>query len=139
MIALDTNILVQLMVEDHPSHLKTKKWLLKNTEKLCTTFINIGETLRLLTHPKVFSHSLTLLQAIELIETNISGLEIIVLEESEEWVSELKALSKKIPSIKGNEVFDARIALALKNNGITDLMTLDNDFLKFSFLKIVSL
>jgi len=137
MIALDTNFLVSLLVSSHADHERAKTWFKSNKEELASTNINVGEFFLLLTHPRVFPRPMTLAPAIDLFETFKSDFNLFILEESENWIEELKILSTDLPSIKGNEVFDARIALALRYNNVKNICTLDSDFKKYDFLKVV--
>lgn len=77
--------------------------------------------------------------AITLLETNFEAFNITLLEESETWWLEMKELARDLPGIRGNEVFDARIAICLRFQGIKGIATRDGDFSKYSFLKIVSI
>lgn len=43
-----------------------------------------------------------------------------------------------IPGLKGNEVFDARIALILQKHNVKRICTRDADFKKYPFLKVVA-
>jgi toxin-antitoxin system PIN domain toxin len=137
MIALDTNILIHLLVSSQREHSRAKAWFEKNQEALAITLTNLAELLRLLTHPRVFPHPLGLLEALELLQGFIEGFQVSVLEESGVWWLELKDLLTAIPNLRGNEIFDARIALCLRYNGIVNFATLDSDFSKYPFLKIV--
>lgn len=137
MIALDTNFLVYLLVASHPEHIRARDWFASNKEQLSTTNINISEFLRLLTHAKVFPRPLSLDVAIGLIEDFKDNFQILVLDESVNWIKDLKTLSKSVPGIKGNEVFDAKIAQILKYNGVRKICTLDSDFKKYDFLDVV--
>ena len=134
MIALDTNVIVDLVVESQPHYSQAKEWLKVQERPVATTHICLGETLRLLTHPRIFPHPLLLSAAVELVGGFLRHFEIVVLPEKEEWWPDLKDL----PSVRGNEIFDARIALCLKYNGVKELATYDSDFKKYSFLKIIS-
>ena len=137
-IALDTNILIYLLVKNQPEHKKALAWLGSTTQSLATTSINLGEVFRLLTHPKVFKNPLKLPAAIDLVGQFMVASDIRLLTENEDWVMDLKSLAKNL-SISGNEVFDARIALILKFHGISKICTLDRNFLKFPFLQMVKI
>jgi uncharacterized protein len=139
MIALDTNILIHLLVSSQREHPRVKAWFEKNQEALAMTATNLAELLRLLTHPRVFPVPLALSDALELLQGFIEGFQISVLEESEAWWLELKDLLRVIPNLRGNEIFDARIALCLRYNGIVNIATLDSDFAKYPFLKIMAI
>lgn len=139
MIAMDTNVILHCLVSSQPHHQQAKKWIENENEKLCTTHTNIAETLRLITHDKVFPKALALLPAIRLLQDFMDDFEIRLLEDSPDWWQELKDILKIIPHLKGNEIFDARIALCLRYNGVRKIFTLDSDFLKYPFLKVVNL
>ncbi len=136
MIALDTNILVDLLVRSQPNHKKVADWLDGLGEPIATTAVSVGELLRLLTHPRVFPSPLNLSQAVELWDNFAKRYKLGILPEEEEWWLALKNLA---PSIRGNEIFDARIALCLKFNGVKEIATYDSDFKKYPFLKIVEI
>lgn len=139
MIGLDTNVILHLLVKSQKEHLRAKAWFSAVREPLGTTGTNVAETLRLLTHPRVFPSPLSLVPAIDLVKEFIDRFDITLLEESEDWWMELNGLSEQIPSLRGNEVFDARIALCLRYNGIKEICTLDANFAKYPFLKIVGI
>lgn len=54
MTALDTNILVGVMVSSSSLHEEAVRGLTNLSDDICITPTSVGETLRLLTHPKVF-------------------------------------------------------------------------------------
>lgn len=138
MIALDTNILIPLFVNSDPRHEEMLSWLANQQEALAITHTNIGEVLRLLTHPRIFKKPLSLKKAIELVQSFIEVRKVAVLQESESWWIELKDLLEDLPGVRGNEVFDARIALCLQYNGVRKFYTFDVDFRKYEFLELVS-
>ena len=137
MIALDTNILIYLLVKSQAEHPRARRWIEANRDALAITHTNIAELLRLLTHPRVFPRPLNLVSATQLIDEFIRAFDVTVLEESETWWSALGELAKNMPDVRGNEVFDARIALCLQFNGIKEVCTLDSDFSKYPFLKVM--
>lgn len=139
MIALDTNIILHILVKSQKEHGKAAAWISKTREPFATTGTNIAEVLRLLTHPRVFPKPLSLDQAIDLFQYFQHQFDIRILEESEHWWQELKELLEEIPDLRGNEVFDARIAICLRYHGIRDLCTLDGDFLKYPFLNMIKI
>ncbi len=141
MTAIDTNIIIGIMVGSSAHHKETMRGLehLKSlNDELCTTPTNIGEVLRLLTHPKVFSSPLKVEKAVEALTQLMGAYDIRILDEDTNWWKELTGITKQIPGLKGNEVFDARIALCLKQHKVKRIWTLDADFKKYSFLKAIS-
>lgn len=137
MIAIDTNILIAALVKSQGEHERVRRWLDGVSAPLTTTQTNIAESLRLLTHPRVFPRPLALKMAVAVIGNFFSAQNILVLEESATWWQELPELLVEYPGLKGNEIFDARIALCLRHNGVREICTFDADFAKYPFLKIV--
>lgn len=139
MTALDTNILVAIMVKTSSFHKEAMNGLENLSDDFCTTPTNIGEVLRILTHPKVFSAPLKIGTAISALSDLIDCYSIRILEENTNWWKLLNEIEKQIPGLKGNEVFDARIAICLKQNNVKRIYTRDSDFKKYSFLQSVRL
>lgn len=137
MIALDTNIIVYCLVSSVPENERARRWILSNEDKLVTTGVNIAEVLRLLTHPQVFQKPLRINAAVKLLNQWIDDFNIQILDEDENWWKQLPTLLNDNPSLKGNDVYDARIALVLRFHGVKSICTLDADFSKYSFLKPV--
>ncbi len=137
MTALDTNVLIGIMVSSSAHHQEVLKGLESLHDDLCTTPTNIGEVLRLLTHPKVFSSPLKIEKAVDVVEELIDSYDIRILDEEVIWWKYLPEISKQILGLKGNEVFDARIAICLKQHHVRKIFTRDSDFKKYSFLQVV--
>ncbi len=139
MIAVDTNLIIHVLVKSQKEHRRAYEWITRNSSPLCTTHVNVAEVLRLLTHPKVFPFPLNLKEAVDVFNNFYEAFGIKVLEEPEEWWSELNHLLQVNPSLKGNEIFDAQIALCLRYHGVKEFATFDADFLKYPFLKIIKI
>ena len=135
MIALDTNVVVAAMVSSASEHSQVLCWLKNNNEPLAIPVSVIGESLRLLTHPKVFQRPLKLKEALEITNQFISFYEMSVLDESPDWWRELNEIADKDPLVRGNIIFDARICLCLKFNGVKKIASFDSDLSRFSFVK----
>jgi uncharacterized protein len=137
MTALDTNILVGIMVSSSSLHKEAVHGLKSLSDDLCVTPTNVGETLRLLTHPKVFSSPVKIGKAISALSSLIEAYNIRILDEDINWWKSLGEIEKLIPGLKGNEIFDARIAICLKQHNVKRIFTLDSDFKKYPFLQPV--
>ena len=138
MIALDTNTLIYLLVSNQPEHSRARDWIASAGERLTTTHTNVGEFLRLITHPRLFPHPLSLSRAVETLNEFTKGFGVTVLDEDPEWWKALPSLDTMVPGLRGNEVFDARIALCLRDNGVKKICSLDGGFARFPFLERVS-
>ena len=137
MIAIDTNILIELIVNSSPLHSRTVKGLSQLEDDFCTTPTNIGECLRLLTHLRVFPRPLSLGRAVKVLEQLLGYYKIQILDEETDWWKDLLEIEGEIPGIRGNEIFDARIALCLRAHSVKRIYTRNADFKKYSFLKPV--
>ncbi|MBK7963544.1 MAG: PIN domain-containing protein [Bdellovibrionales bacterium] len=138
MTALDTNILVGVMVSSSSYHKEAMEGLSNLEDDLCTTPTNIGEVLRLLTHSKVFPSPLKIEKAVEALEQLIEAYDIRILDEETSWWKQLPEIARQILGLKGNEIFDARIAICLKQHKVKRIFTRDADFKKYSFLQTIS-
>lgn len=138
MVGIDTNVLIDLLVESQPDHQKSTDHLKKIKEPLAICTTNVSEVLRLLTHPQVFSKPLRMQQAIELLQSWIEVFEVEILQEPEDFLDRLKTVVKEeISDLIGNEVFDAKIAITLYYCGVRRIWTKDSDFKKYSFLEVI--
>lgn len=137
MTAIDTNILIDLIVASMPSHESTTEGMRQLHDEICTTPTNVGECLRLLTHPKLFPKPLKASTAAQSVGELFDYYQIRVLEEDVAWWKDIPEMEKEIPGLKGNEIFDARIALCLRSHNVKRIYTHDADFKKYSFLKVI--
>jgi len=137
MTALDTNILVGIMVSSSSMHADATKGLASLSDDLCITPTNVGETLRILTHAKVFPSPLKIGKAISAFSNLCESYNIRILDEDINWWKSLGDIEKLIPGLKGNEIFDARIAICLKQHNIKRIFTFDSDFKKYPFLQTI--
>ncbi len=137
MIALDTNVLIGLIVSSSIHHKIATKGVNDLSEELCITPTNVGETLRLLTHSKVFSNPMKIENAIRVLSDLLEYYSIRILDEDTNWWRMLIEIEKSIPGLKGNEIFDARIAICLKQHNVKKIFTFDSDFKKYPFLKYI--
>ena len=139
MTGLDTNVLVYALVSSQPEHVRARTWLEQYNGVLCTTQTNVGEVLRLLTHRRVFSKPLSLGVAVQTMGAFFQAYSLEILAEESVWWKRLALDDFPVPTIGGNEIFDARIALCLRYHGVRRICTLDSDFRKYPFLEIVSI
>lgn len=139
MTGIDTNIIIDLIVDSSPHHQLSVEGISKLEDEACTTPTNVGECLWLLTHSKVFLKPMVLGQAVVILEQLFDYYKFRILDEPTDWWKELVHIEKEIPGIRGNEIFDARIALCLKAHSVKRIYTRGADFRKYSFLKIFEL
>lgn len=139
MTAIDTNILIDLIVASMPTHVSTTEGMSHLHDEICTTPTNVGECLRLLTHSKLFPKPLSAKAAVSALEELFDYHQIRVLDEDTAWWKDIPEMEIEIPGLKGNEIFDARIALCLRSHNVKRIYTRDADFKKYSFLQVIQL
>jgi toxin-antitoxin system PIN domain toxin len=140
MICLDTNVIIAAMVKSDPNHDVVDAWLSTGVDApLAMTQTNVAEALRLLTHPRVFPKPLKIAPAVKALREFVEYHSLSILDEAGDWWLELSQLGQKIPAFKGNDIFDARIALAMRFNGIRKIATFDSGFMRFDFVSIIPL
>lgn len=132
---LDTSVLIAALVSSVSQHEDALKSLENLNDSLCTTPTNVGETLRILTHRRVFEKHLKLTKAVSHLSSFLDRYKVLILDEPTDWWQELTKIEVDIPGLKGNEIFDARIAFCLKRHGVKRIFTWDSDSKKYSFLK----
>ncbi len=137
MTAIDTNILVGLIVSSSRFHVEVVNGVGNIEDELCTTSTNIGEVLRLLTHPKVFQKPIELEKAVTTLGELLAAYDIRILDEDIDWWKSLIEVEKNNRGLRGNEIFDAKIAICLRQHGVKRLYTLDSDFKKYPFLQCI--
>lgn len=136
MKAIDTNILVYAHREDSPLHKKAKDFIEEN-DNFVIPYPCIHEFYSIVTHPKIFNPPSTYMQAISQLEYWISGLNIRLIHEKEDYPSLFFSEIQKSKVI-GPKIHDLRILCICKNNSIKELYSLDRDFLKFSDIKLTN-
>ncbi len=139
MTGLDTNVLIAALVSTSSNHANAIKGLDNLSDLLCTTPTNVGETIRILTHPRVFERPLNLTKAVSHFSSFLESYNVLILDEPTDWWKDLPKIEKEISGLKGNEIFDARIALCLRSHGVKRIFTWDSDFKKYSFLSPIKL
>jgi predicted nucleic acid-binding protein len=137
-LALDTNIIVYALSKADERHHHVMQWLQDAGKRVCISPVSVAETLRVLTHPKFFLKPVSLTHAVGALNNFVAYFSVELLEENKDWWQELPDLAGVNPGLRGNEIYDARIALCLKFNGIKKIGTYDADFKKYPFLEVIN-
>ena len=137
MTSLDTNIIIDIIVRSSQFHKESFECFKSLKDDFVTTPTNIGECLRLLTHPRVFAKPLSILKAVKVLNEFLEAYHIHIIDEPLDWWKNLSPIVKAIPDLCGDEIFDARIAVSLKAAHVDHILTRDSDFKKYSFLRSV--
>ncbi len=137
--ALDTNIFMYAHFDRFSEHTKTRAFLttlLKQPEPFYMSWQIYYEYLRLVTHPKILTHPLSLAEATNTMKPYIQNPHCQILVESEQHHDIFVELTKKFPTAKGNFIHDCHYAALLYEYGVTSITTADSDFMKFDFLRV---
>lgn len=139
--AIDTNILVYAHFEDFPEHRVVRDFLHRHLKE--GTLYYVGwqvyyEYIRLTTHPQVLRTPLTASKAAADLDSYWQSPRCQVLVETVDHLDHVNKLFKNIPSAKGNFIHDCHYAALLQEHGIKTIVTLDSDFKKFDFLKVIN-
>jgi toxin-antitoxin system PIN domain toxin len=138
MLVVDTNILVYAIREETQYHLKAKKKLFKlanGDEPWGIPIFCLGEYLRLLTHPKVFTPPTPIKLALDnlqsLLETPSCSLLLANSNFGSFFVDECLSIEAM-----GNQVFDVQIVALMRSLGCKRILTLDSDFRKYEKITV---
>lgn len=93
----------------------------------------VHEFLAIATHPRIYSPPSTSTQAIDQVDAWLGSPSVVLLDEARDhWV--LLKNNIELGKIKGPMVHDARIAAICEGHGVTEFLTADRDFSRFSQL-----
>ena len=138
MRALDTNVLVyaaQARSSHHVTAIKVLKDCAEGGEPWAIPWPCLYEFLRVVTHPLLTTHAISLKQAWKILSSLLDSPSLQLLSETNRHREILKDILQT-HDVSGNLIFDARIAALLKEHGIDEIITADQDFYRFSFLKV---
>jgi uncharacterized protein len=136
LIAVETNILVHAHRADSEWHTPAARCLRMLAEGRAAWSIAwpcLHEFLAIVTHSRIFAPPTTIGQAIDQIEAWMESPTLVIIGEAQDHWSVLKG--RLVESrISGPAVHDARVAAICLGNGVTELLTADRDFSRFTGL-----
>ena len=141
MIAVDTNVMVYAHRKQLPQHERALEWLIYLAEGRVPWAIPVfclGEFVRVTTHPRIFDPPSTLEQAIPSLEDLLLSPTLRVLYPGPRYPV-LFNESVRAADARGNLVFDAQIVAVCREQGASQLLTLDRDFTRFPEVQIITL
>jgi toxin-antitoxin system PIN domain toxin len=136
LIAIDTNILVYAHRRDSEWHEPAAaliKRLAENRVEWAVPWPCIHEFLAIVTHPRIYDPPSTTAQAAGQVSVWLDAPSLVVLTETSDHWSTLCDLLLQ-GKIQGPQVHDARVAALCLAHGVTELLTADRDFGRFSML-----
>jgi toxin-antitoxin system PIN domain toxin len=138
---VDTNILAYAVNRDSPEHERALEalegWLAGPTPWAITWGI-VYEFLRIATHPRIFRRALSASQALEFLEPILGTERVTVLQPTDRHEEVLRAMVRDLGRPSGNVFHDIHTAVLMREHGVSEIMTADVDFRKFSFLTVTN-
>lgn len=138
MIAVDTNILVYAHRRDSDHHTEARKVVADLAEGAATWAIPwpcLHEFFSVTTHPRIYAPPSTPTQAISQVEAWLGSPSLTLIGETARHWRDLRELLEA-GEVVGPGVHDARIAAICRAHRVTELLSADRDFRRFSRLKV---
>jgi toxin-antitoxin system PIN domain toxin len=135
---VDTNILVYAAAADSPfhqtCHAQLQAWR-SQTSAWCLTWSILYEFLRVTTHPRVFRQPWAVAKAWEFAEAILASPGLSLLVPTDRHAAVAAEILAQLPHVSGNAIFDAQIAILMREHGIRRIYTRDTGFYRFPFLE----
>jgi hypothetical protein len=140
MFVVDTNILIYAANEDFTEHRQCKHLIEDWCRQSGIWYITWGivyEFIRVVTHPRIFQNPWSCAEAWRFIEYLLSAPTLHVLAETDLHSAVVKEFISQYPHIMGNTIFDAHIAILMREHGIQTIYTRDTHFYAFSGITVI--
>jgi len=138
MKAVDTNVLVYAEITNSLHHSRANRLLSEFAQGSAPWAIPwpcAYEFLRIITHPKVYHPPVSVEVALQDLNTILASPSLAVLAETGSHPAMLERVVRQ-SGATGNLIHDAHIVALCLEHGVTELLTADRDFTRFSGLKI---
>jgi hypothetical protein len=139
-VAVDVNTLLYSSDKASPFHARAVECLRARAagpEVFCLAWPTVMGYLRMATHPGIFAHPLTPVEASANIDALLARPHVRAVGEEIGFWDVYRQVVSKAPS-RGNQVPDAHLAAILRQHDIGTLYTNDTDFRRFEFLRVVN-
>ncbi len=139
MFLIDTNILLHAVNQESPESGRTASFLRnlpRQAEWWALSWNIIYEFLRVATHPRVFPNPLTLPEAWAFITALLETPNGLLISETGLHTDLLAECSSESPRLNGNILHDFHSAVLMREHGITEIVTFDQDFRSFPWITI---
>lgn len=134
MIAVDTNVLVYAHRQESPQHdraLREVRGLAEGGDLWAIPVFVLGEFLRVVTHPRIFSPPTSREVAVSALENLLRSPSVRVLYPGSRYWTLLQTALEDADG-RGNLVLDAEIVAVCRENGVREILTEDRDFQRFT-------
>ena len=138
MKAVDTNVLVYAEITNSRHHSRANKLLIELAQSSAPWAIPwpcAYEFLRILTHAKVYHPPVSIEVALQDLNSILASPSLSMLAETGSHPAILERVVRQ-SGATGNLIHDAHIVALCLEHGVTELLTADRDFTRFSGLKI---
>lgn len=138
MIAVDTNVLVHAHREEMTQHslaLEAVRSLAEGEEPWALPVFVLGEFLRVVTHPRIFSPPSSRADAVAAIDALLASPTVRVLEPGPRfWPLLVSTMGEG--DAAGNLILDAEIVAVCREHGVTKVLSTDRDFRRFPSISL---
>jgi toxin-antitoxin system PIN domain toxin len=138
--AVDTNVLIYAEITSSLHHSRANKLLSEFAQGSVPWAIAwpcVYEFLRIITHPRVYHPPVSIEVALQDLNSILSSPSLSVLAETGSHPAMLDQVVRQ-SGATGNLIHDAHIVALCLEHGVTELLTADRDFTRFSGLKITN-
>jgi len=138
--AIDTNVLIYAEITSSAHHLEARDLLARLAEGASPWAIPwtcLYEFLRVVTHPRVFHPPVPVDAALEDLGRLLAAPSLLLLAETDRHFQLLGGVVRQ-SGAAGNLIHDAHIVAVCLEHGVTELVTGDRDFARFTGLRIVN-
>lgn len=136
---VDTNVLAYAANRDSPEHGAAAKALagwLGGTTPWALTWPSVYEFLRIATHARVFPKPLSARQALDFLAPVLESELVTLLRPTARHREVLRETIEAYGKPAGNIFHDLHTAVLMREHGVSEIMTADTDFRKFTFLTV---
>jgi toxin-antitoxin system PIN domain toxin len=136
--ALDTNVLVFAEIRTSPHHERALAVLREMSEGAVAWALPwpcVYEFLRVVTHPRVYHPPVPIDVALQDLDAILASPSLMLLSETPRHAEVMNAVVRD-SGVTGNLIHDAHIAALCLEHGISELVTGDRDFRRFSALRV---
>lgn len=140
MLVVDTNILVYAADADSPFHRACRSWLDRQRARpdgWFTTWPNIYEFLRVVTHPRLSRMHMSASGAWNFVAVLLASPGLQILIPTDRHAAVAREVIAEHPELSGNIFHDAHTAVLMREHGISRICTRDTDFARFPFVEII--
>lgn len=140
-MVFDTNVLVYAVHEQSEFHQACFRRVEEARTGQISAFLTWNicyEFLRVTTHPQILPNHWTIIQGWGFIAGLLASPGFDLLLPTPNHLAELYRVAAELPDMLGSRVHDMHTAVLMREHGITQICTLDKDFLRFPFLETVN-